>query len=445
MKEKLKRELNLTQATALNMIDMVGIGPFIVVPLVIQEMNGPQAMLAWLLGALLSFLDGFVWAELGAAYPNAGGTYSFLKHIYGEKKSGRYFSFLFIWQTIIQAPLVVASGAIGFAHYFTYLIPLDEISQKIVSGTLVLLLIFLLYRKIGEIGKISVMLWIGVIGTMIWIIFGGITHFDSAKAFDFPEGAFDLNFLFFAALGSATIKTIYTYLGYYNVCHLGSEIKEPEKIIPKSIFLSIAGIAVLYLIMQMSYLGVIHWTEIKNSQFVVSLFMERIYGSTAATIVTLLILWIAFSSLFAVLLGYTRIPYAAALDGNFFKVFGAVHPTKNFPHHSLLILGGLGFVFSLLFRLKDVIAAILAMRILVQFINQSIGLFYLHKKGIRQNFPYKMPLFPIPPLISIIVWFGLFFSTGTGFIIGGLGMIAAGSAVYFIRAYNKKEWPFDAN
>lgn len=442
LQEKLKRELNLTQSTALNMIDMVGIGPFIVVPLVIQEMNGPQAMLAWVLGAFLSFLDGFVWAELGAAYPNAGGTYSFLKNIYGEKGPGRYFSFLFIWQTIIQAPLVVASGAIGFAQYFTYLAPIDPLMQKAVSGALVLLLVLLLYRRIGEVGNISVLLWIGVVGTMVWIIFGGVTHFDPAKAFDYPEGAFTFDLVFFAALGSATIKTIYTYLGYYNVCHLGSEVKNPEKIIPQSMFISIAGIAVLYLIMQMSFLGVIHWEEIKNSQFVVSLFMERIYGTTAAKIVTLLILWIAFSSLFAVLVGYTRIPYAAALDGNFFKVFGEVHPVKNFPHKSLLILGGIAFVFSLLFRLKDVIAAILAMRILVQFVNQTIGLIYLHKKGVRENFPYKMPLFPLPPLISLLVWIGLFLSTGFNFIAGGLGMIMLGSIVYFFRAYRQKEWPF---
>lgn len=442
MQEKLKRELNLTQSTALNMIDMVGIGPFIVVPLVIQEMNGPQAMLAWVLGAVLSFLDGFVWAELGAAYPNAGGTYSFLKNIYGEKSAGRYFSFLFIWQTIIQAPLVVASGAIGFAQYFTYLAPIDPLMQKALSGGLVLLLVFLLYRRIGEVGQISVMLWIGVVGTMVWIIFGGVTHFDPALAFDFPEGAFTFDLVFFAALGSATIKTIYTYLGYYNVCHLGSEVQNPEKIIPQSMFISIAGIAVLYLVMQMSFFGVIHWEEIKNSQFVVSLFMERIYGTTAAKVVTILILWIAFSSLFAVLVGYTRIPYAAALDGNFFKVFGDVHPVKNFPHKSLLILGGIAFIFSLLFRLKDVIAAILAMRILVQFVNQTIGLLYLHKKGVRENFPYKMPLFPIPPLISLLVWIGLFLSTGFNFIAGGLGMIMLGSIVYFIRAYRQKEWPF---
>ncbi len=134
---KLEQGLGLKEAAALNMIDMVGIGPFIVLPIVIKEMNGPQCMLAWILGAILSFMDGAVWSELGAAMPAAGGSYVFLKEIYGPKSWGRIFSFLFIWQTIFQAPLVIASGSIGFAQYFTFLMPLSPTGQKIISGLLV--------------------------------------------------------------------------------------------------------------------------------------------------------------------------------------------------------------------------------------------------------------------------------------------------------------------
>src|SRR5579863_10095085 len=119
-------------ATALNMIDMVGIGPFIVAPLVIQAMGGPQALLAWAVGAALALLDGCVWSELGAAMPQAGGSYVFLREAYGPEKWGKLFSFLLIWQTLIQAPLVVASGAIGFAEYLTYLTPLSRVGQKAV-------------------------------------------------------------------------------------------------------------------------------------------------------------------------------------------------------------------------------------------------------------------------------------------------------------------------
>ncbi len=439
---KLERGLGLKEAAALNMLDMIGIGPFIVLPIVIREMGGPQCLLAWILGALLSLMDGAVWSELGAAMPEAGGSYVFLKEIYGPKSWGKLFSFLLIWQTIFQAPLVIASGAIGFSQYFTFLVPMGTIGQKIVAGILIIAIVVLLYRRITTVGKISVFLWIGVIATILWLIFGGATHFNSKIAFDFPPGAFNFSFIFFAGLGSASVQTIYTYLGYYNACNLGSEIKEPKKNIPKSILISIVGIAVLYLLMQLSVLGVVPWREAMNSKFIVSAFVERIYGSGAAIIATILILWIAFSSLFSAALGYSRIPYAAAVDGSFFKIFARTHPKKNFPTASLLILGAIAFVFSLLFRLKEVISAILAMRIIIQFIGQAVGIIILRRKKTSSFFPFKMWLYPLPALIAIIMWIGLFFSTGMYFAIGGVVVIMTGTIVFFVRAYYKKDWPF---
>ncbi len=441
--QSLERGLGLLPATALNMIDMVGIGPFIVAPLVIQAMGGPQCLLAWAAGAALALLDGCVWSELGAAMPQAGGSYIFLREAYGPGKWGRMFSFLFIWQTLIQAPLVIASGAIGFSQYLTYLVPLTRYQQKAVSGAVVIVLVILLYRKITTIGKISVLLWAGVIGTMAWIIFGGATHFSAKLAFTYPPGAWDWSWVFFAGLGAATVNTIYTYWGYYNICHLGGEIRNPERNIPRGIFLSIFGIAALYLAMQTSLLGVLPWHEAAKSQFVVSTFMERIYGSRAAQGVTVMILWIAFASIFSALLGYTRVPYAAAQDGNFFSVFARVHPKKKFPHVSLLFLGGAALIFSLLFRLGDVIKAILAMRLLLQFIGQAVGVMILRRRWPSSRLPYKMWLYPLPALVTILGWGALFVATGRKFAIGGVLVILAGITVYLVQARVRREWPFD--
>lgn len=437
-KELLKRELSLTQAVALNMIDMVGIGPFVVLPIVIGIMGGPQHITAWIAGALLAIIDGFIWAEYGAALPHAGGSYVFLRESYGQKW-GRFMSFLFIWQTMIQAPLVIASGSIGFAQYLSYIIPLDDVTRRIASGTLVIALTILLYRKISTVGKISVALWSGVLATMAWFIFGGLSHFDAKLAFDYPAGAWDFTWAFWVALGQATVQTMYSYLGYYNVNHLGAEIREPEKNIPRAIFISIIGIAVLYLAMQFAVIGVIPWQEAKESQFIVSTLIERLYGTTAATIATVLVLWIAFASLFAVMLGYSRIPYAAALDGNFFSVMAKVHPTKNFPHISLLWLGGAALVFSLLFKMADVIRAILAMRILVQFIGGAVGIMLLRKKLGVENIPFKMWLYPLPAITAIILWASIMASTGWGFALSGLGMTALGIIVYFVREKLQKK------
>ncbi len=439
---KLTRGLGLKEATAINMIDMVGIGPFITIPFIIQAMNGPQCMLAWLLGALLAVADGFVWAELGAAMPRAGGSYEFLKEIYGPKKWGRLISFLYIWQTSIQAPLVIASGAIGFSKYASYLYSFDPLMQKVISGSLVIVLTLLLYRNIQSVGKISLFLWTGVIITMAWMIFGGLTHFSPGLAFTYPEHAFDFTPLFWAGLGAASIKTVYSFLGYYNVCHLGAEIRNPQKNIPRSIFISIAGIAVLYLLMQISVLGVIPWQEAKDSSYIVSTFFEKIYGPRAALLATGLILWIAFASLFSVMLGYSRVPYAAALDGNYFRLFARVHATKHIPHVSLLILGGTAFLFSLLFRLSEVITAIIIMRIIVQFIGQSLGVIYLRQKKNKLNLPFKMWLYPLPALVGIVIWTFIFLSSDLPYMLGALGVIVLGTLIYLFKARNEREWPF---
>src|SRR5256714_6725817 len=373
----LERGLGLKEAVALNMIEIVRIGLFVVSSLVIRAMGGPQALIAWLAGALLATLDAFVWSELGAAMPKAGGTYVFLREAYGPERWGRLMSFLFVWQTLVQAPLSVASASIGFAKYAGYLYPFTPFEAKAISGGLVILIVILLYRRIATIGKISVLLWIGVVGTMLWLIWGGATHFNAKIAFDFPPGAFHLSWVWFAGLGSAMVSTIYSYWGYYNICHLGGEIRDPQRNIPRGIFLSILGIAVLYLAMQTSILGVVPWREAQHSSFLVSMFVEKLYGPGAARLVTWMVLWIAMASVFSLLLGYSRGPYLAALVGDFFPVFAGLHPRKHFPHVSLLVLGGLAFLFSVSLKLETAIAGILSLRLLVQFIGQAVGVVLL--------------------------------------------------------------------
>jgi len=406
-------------------------------------MPGPQCLLAWVAGAMLALFDGCVWAELGAAIPQVGGSYVYLREAYGPGRWGRFMSFLLIWQTMIQAPLVMASAAIGFAQYLTYLHPLTWIQQKTAACAVVVLVIFLLYRRIGAVGKISMGIWAGVVGTMAWLIWGGATHFDVHRAFDFPPGAWSFSVIFFAGLGHATVQTVYSYLGYYNAATLGGEVREPQKNIPRAIYISILGIAALYFAMQTSILGVIPWQEARHSSFIVSTFVEKTYGANWAALATGLILFIAFGSLFSATLGYSRLPYAAALDGNFFSVFARVHPVKRFPHVSLLALGAAAFVFSLLFRLSFVISAILAMRCLIQFIGQSVGLLLLRRRWPRERFPFRMWLYPVPVLIAILGWTAIFVSTGVRLMTAALAFVALGSLIYLGRARVLKQWPFE--
>jgi fructoselysine transporter len=437
----LERGLGLKEAVALNMIEIVGIGPFVVTSLVIKAMGGPQALIAWIAGAALATLDAFVWSELGAAMPRAGGTYVFLREAYGPGRWGRLMSFLFVWQTFVQAPLSIASASIGFARYAGYLHPLSTLEAKAVSGGLVLFLVVLLYRRITTIGKISVLLWTGVVGTLLWLIWGGASHFNAKMAFDFPPGAFSLSWVWFAGLGSAMVNTVYSYWGYYNICHLGGEIRDPERNIPRGIFLSILGITALYLAMQVSILGVVPWREAQNSKFIVSTFVETLYGHHAAQAATWMVLWVALASVFSVLLGYSRVPYSAALDGNFFPVFGRLHPTKHFPYVSLLVLGGLAFLFSVTLKLETAIKGILAMRLLVQFIGQAVGVILLRRRWGTARLPFKMWLYPVPAVLTMFGWAWLFWQTGTARK-WGIAEIALGTLAFLIWARKMRQWPF---
>ncbi len=440
---RLIRKIGLLQATAINMTDMVGIGPFVVLSVVADIMHGPWFLYAWIAGAVLSLADGLIWSELGAKFPLAGGSYNFLKEGYGEKW-GKLMSFLFVWQTMIQAPLVIASAAIGFAQYAGYLFPLGVVTGKMVSGCVVLLIILLLYRKIEAIGKISVFLWTGVLITMAWIITGGLLHGNFMEPVRSINDGLEFTPAFAAALGLASVKTVYSYLGYYNVCHLGGEIINQQKNIPRSMLISIVGITCLYLLMNISVASVLSFEQIQKSPFVVSEFIHAISGPAAARIATLLILWVAFASVFSATLGYSRIPYAAAKDGAFFPVFARLHPVKHFPYISLLFLGGVAFVFSLLFRIGEVISAILAMRILIQFIGQAIGLLLLSKRRGRSFFTWRMPLYPIPVFLAIAIWAGIFYSTGRVMMLSGIGVIMAGAAAYLLKARIMREWPFSS-
>jgi fructoselysine transporter len=425
------RKLNLLQATSINMIDMVGIGPFMVMPLVIADFGSGLFLWAWIFGAITALVDGMIWSELGARYPLAGGTYNFHRIAYGEK-GGRLMSFLFVWQTSIHAPLVVASAAIGFSQYLTYIVPISFWEQKLVSGGLVLFVLLLLYRRIETVGKISVIFGIIVIGTILSFIISGLTH-QQHEIQLWPTG--DESFFqlaFWATVGHSSLKTVYAYLGYYNVCHLGGEIVHPGRNIPRSIFISIFGIAILYLLMNISVMGVIPWQQAAGmDKYLVSSFMEKVHGHQAGVIVTVLILCVAMSSLFAVVLGYSRVPYAAAVDGNFFRIFGKLHPTKNFPYVSLLVLCAVGFIFSMLMKLKDVIDSILAMRIVVQFMAQAVGVVLLRRRFGKKELPFRMWLYPLPVVASLLIW--IYLLSNNQYALYGAAFTLAGIGVYFIK------------
>jgi amino acid transporter len=440
----LVRGIGLGGAISANILNMVGIGPFLTIPIALAAMGGPQAIVGWILGAIISTCDGMVWAELGSAMPVSGGPYYYLLEIFGPQGFGRLISFIFLGQALIIGPLSAASGAVGFAEYARYLFPSLSHWQLIAVAALVCVAnTALVYRNIRSIGVISILISIVVIGTSVWIILAGITHFQASIAFSFPPHAFDLSPSFFAGLGAATLIALYDYGGYYNVCMIGEEVQNPTKTIPRAILLSIVCVAFLYLTMNISILGVLPWQKGIHSQAIVAEFMEIIYGSMGGTIVSGLILVASFASVFAILLGYSRVPYAAAVDGRFFSSFAKLHPKGKFPYVSVLAMGLLSAL-ACVFSLAALITVLILIQTMVQFIGQCFAVMILRKR-LGKNFPsYKMPMYPLPALIALSGWIYIVVTSDWKYIALSLVLIAAGVAIYLVRAYRTAEWPFGA-
>ena len=432
--DRLVRAFGLLESTALNMSNMVGVGPFITIPLIISSMGGPQCMLGWLLGALLALSDGLVWSELAAAMPGTGGSYLYLREAFRRTSLGGLIPFLFIWQFVFSGPLEIASGYIGFAQYVGYFWRgMGAWQTRLVSLSAGVLVIVLLYRRITAVGRLTVALWIGMLLTVLGITAGGLAHFHRAVVFDFPPHAFSFSAGFAAGLGSAMLIAMYDYMGYYDICYVGGEVRDPARVIPRSIVYSVLAVAAIYLLMNLSIIAVVPWREAMQSRFIASEFTERLYGPRAASVVTALVLWTAFASVFALLLGYSRIPYAAAIDGHFFRIFGRLHPRGQFPHVSLLIMGGLSMAASL-WNLDAVISALITSRILIQFIGQIVALHYLRKHQPDMPRPFRMWLYPVPSVVACAGWAYIFLTSGQQFIWFGLLTLAVGIAVYGIRA-----------
>ncbi|WP_263409962.1 APC family permease [Terriglobus tenax] len=437
----LERGVGLWGALSTNVLNMVGVGPFLTIPLALAAMGGPQAMLGWILGALLALCDGMVWAELGSRIPNSGGSYHYLLRAFGPKSLGKLMAFLFLWQSLLVGPISIASGAVGFADYASVFHPLSATHLKLLAMALCMVNMAVLYRSIRSIGILSVVVTVVVLATCCWIILSGFTHFHPATAFDFPPHAFQISHAFWLGLGSATLIATYDYGGYNNVCLIGGEIKNPTRNIPRAVLFSIMIVAVLYLAMNISILGTLPWREAQHSRVIVADFMQAVHGAFAARVVSLLILIASWGSAFAILLGFSRIPYAAAANGEFPAIFAKVHSKDHFPTVSLLYMG-VASMLMCLFSLADLIAGLIVIQTMLQFLGQCIAVILLRRQSPPGPGSFRMPLYPLPALVALLGWLYIVATSQMKHIAVGAGLTVAGTVFFLIQANRAREWPF---
>jgi len=407
----LQRGLGTAGALGANIIDMVGVGPFITLPLIVAAMGGPQAMLGWMLGAVLALCDGCTWSELGTAHPEAGGSYAYLKHSF-PPKWGKAFSFLYAWQLLFSAPLSIASGCIGFAQYLSWFFPhMSHAVQSAVAMCACLACTALLFQPVRKLGVATRILGVAVLATLAAVIAIGFTHFSAKLAFSFPAGAFHIDGAFLIGLGSGLLISAYDYWGYYNVCFLGGEVRNPERTIPRAVLGSIAIVGTLYLAMNVAVLGVLPWQSLATEdagarQYTIAVFTQTAFAShgwahMAASAAVVLIALASIASVFALLFGYSRIPFAAAQDGNFPAVFGKLHAKHRVPTVALLTLCGVTLLCCLL-RLQEVIASLVVVRIVFQFLLQGVAVMLpKHRKERQKEGRFRMPLYPLPTIAAM--------------------------------------------
>lgn len=435
----LERGLGVWSATALNVANMIGIGPFITIPAFIATMHGPHALIGWIVAAVLVLCDGLVWSELGAALPGSGGSYHFLREIFGTYRWGRLIPFLFIWQFLVSGALEMASGYIGALGYLEYAFP--QLKSSFADGNLpggtrwiavasVCAVTLLLCQRIRNIGWLILVMCGGTIITISIVIVAGLMHFDS-QLITFPERAWNVTPDFAQGLGAAMLIAIYDYLGYYNVCHLGEEVRDPGRTIPRAVMTSVVVVALIYLTMNISIIGVVPWEQAMASQNIAADFMEKLYGRQAAVAFTGLILWTAMACMFAITLGYSRIPYAAAKRGDFFSAFGQLHAQGRFPLLSLFVLGVLTSVFCF-FTLTQVIEAAVCVRIVVQFVGQIIALHLVRTRRPDIELPFRMWFYPLPSLIALAGWLFVLGTAKRQVLLLSLWVVVSGVVAFLI-------------
>jgi amino acid transporter len=472
----LQRHFGLWHAVALNVTMIVGAGVFLTIPLMLQVLPGPYALLGWLAAGVLILVDSLIWSELATMFPGSGGTYLYLLESFGRTKWGRLFAFLFIWQFLISGPLELASGLIAMDMFSQSLSPAFEqwnnswvwkldlwpsqgLAVTVRPARVLCLLvgvaiIALLYRSIRGLGRMTLALWIGVLFVIAWIAVEGWLRFDASRVFDTtgipPPDPWSWDFA--RKLGAVMVFAMYSYLGWYNVCYIGDEVRNPGKTLPRAILLSAALVVVLFVGLHLAMLGTVSWHDVPTdpakleNYSLPADFMAQVYGRDdrgrwAVTLVTVALIWSCFGAAFAGLLGYSRIPYGAAREGNFFRVMGEVHPVHRIPHVSLLLVGGLMLFWSF-FDLTNVLNALIITRILEQFLAQIAALVYLRRTQPERVRSFKVWLYPLPCGLAAAGWIFLYVTADPLYmILGGLTLVA-GLVAFLVWSARIGSWPF---
>lgn len=433
---------------------MFGTGPFITLPFLIASVTpeGPHALIGYALAAIFCFCDSFVWAELGAIWPLSGGTLIYLLELFGPDASqggyGPFMSFLFVWQFFISGPLEIASGFVAASQYLSYITRQRSwLSISLVACGLCMASFFFLHESNRRIGAQTVAMWILTIGVIIFTIVAGFMNFESGNLL-LPFDAFKDPSVFFLGVGIAGRFGVYDFTGYFDVNQIGGEVVDPKRTIPIACISTAFIIGIVYFLVIISIMGALPFlgdngfsmlvrSSSDKATFVGAIFFETLFGKTIAIIMTCMIITTILASCISLIVGYIRIPHAAAERGLFFRLFYHLSSQRNgLPDRSLYLFA---FISSLccFADLEILLDAALTTRLVLQFIPQAVGSILDHARNPERERPFRIPLFPLPNLISAVGFFFVFVTTDSATILSGqpllevsIGFMLVGACVY---------------
>lgn len=459
-----EKKLTLAQACGLNTMNMFGTGPFITIPFVVAAVDppGPQALIGYAIAAFACMNDSLVWAELGSMWPDSGGSYVYLRELYGRNKLGRLVAFEFVWQIMISGPMECASGFIATAQYLAYITKIYTYEHhSFIAFGMCVATVYALYREIDEVGTITLVLWAITIVCILFAIIAGYSSFKS-EYIATPDGAFDDAGKFFVSLGTAARFAVYDFTGYYDVNFVGKEVQNARKNIPIACVTTCCVVAMCFFLVDTAIIGSLEWrpehdgyvklvtSGDESANYIMALFCETHVGHHFAIFFTIAVAVTIFGSCFSFMIGLAQIPYTAAKDGYFYEFLAHEHPVhRGLQDYSLLFVGAVSTIFCFC-DLGIVIEGMLTMQLLLQFMGQGFGLMW-YRYGVAEQevAPFKCPLFPVPCIIQLIVFGFIFLTTKTYFTHGvplmelAIGFLILGLIMYMAWARTRSFWPFD--
>jgi len=454
------RKFGLLHAISLNTLMMFGTGPFITIPFCIASSDpaGPQALIGYAVAGLACVCDSFIWAELGALYPLSGGSYIYAQKCLGNKW-GRYVSFLFLWQLLATGPMEIASGFIAIAQYIAYVTQNYTYEHhSLIAFAFCITCIFHLYRDMSDVGTTAVILWVGMCGAIIFTVVAGFSHANTEYLAipNIPDKT-----VLIWSLGNAARFGIYDFTGYYDVNFIGKEVKDPTRTIPLAGIWTCCIVCIVYFLTYLAVMVYLPWDPAVGgyvglvegdgnaAAYIMSTFCENMFGRNFATFFTFVVIYCIYGSCFSLMLGFAQIPYAASKAGMFLDVFGHEHATKGFADYSLLFMGSCTCIFCFV-DLAIVIEGMMTTTIITMFLSNSLSLVYHRWTQPECERPYKMPFYPWPVVVQVLMFSFIFLTSDNWIFTGGnplleLGLLFLfiGSLVFLIQSKKLGEWPFD--